>query len=117
MIKLNKIKGFIILTLLIPEERSIIDSLSFPIVFKTKIDEIKRAKGNICERILGMTDAVRLKKRGMLAPLIIASSSIPRTWVNQARESIAIQTTKSDIVSFLNIYLSILAITVRLYTS
>ena len=53
----------------------------------------------------------------MLAPLKIASSSILRTCVSQARDSIAMQTINSEIKSFLIIYLSILAIALRLYTT
>ena len=109
--------GFRILKLLIPDESRIIDSLSFPIVFNTNIDEINKANGNIWDRIFGITAKVRLKKTGILAPLTIASSSILRTWVNHAKDSIAMHTTIKDIASFFIIYLSILAIIVRLYTN
>ena len=67
--------------------------------------------------MFGRTDIVKLKNIGILAPLKIASSSILRTCVSQARDNIAMQTINSEIKSFLIIYLSILAIALRLYTT
>ena len=100
-----------------PEESKTIDSLSLPILFSTKTVEIKRPRGKIWDNIFGKTDIVKLKNIVMLAPLKIASSSILRTCVSQARDNIAIQTINNEIKSFLIIYLSILAIALRLYTT
>ena len=113
----NITNGLKVLKLLIPDESIIIDSLSLPIVFNTNTVEIKSPRGKIWDNMFGKTDIVKLKNIGMLAPLKIASSSILRTCVSQARDSIAIQTINSEIKSFLIIYLSILAIALRLYTT
>ena len=103
--------------LLIPDESITIDSLSLPIEFKTNTEDKKTAKGRICESIFGITEIVKPKNIGMLAPLKIASSSILKTCVSQANDNIAIQTINNDTKSFLIIYLSILAIALRLYTT
>ena len=60
---------------------------------------------------------VKLKNTGILAPRMMASSSILRTCVSQASDNIAMQTITNEIKSFLIIYLSILAIALRLYTT
>lgn len=117
IIDANTKNGLRVLKLLIPDESIIIDSLSLPILFNTKTVEIKSPRGKIWDNIFGKTDIVKLKNIGMLAPLKIASSSILRTCVSQARDSIAIQTINNEIKSFLIIYLSILAIALRLYTT
>ena len=116
-ITVNIRNGFRVLKLLIPDDKIIIDSLSLPILFKTNTVEIKSAKGRIWARILGITDIVKLKNTGILAPRMIASSSILSTCVSHARDNIAIQTITNEIKSFLIIYLSILAIALRLYTT
>ena len=110
-------KGFRVLKLLIPDDKIIIDSLSLPILFNTNTVEMKSAKGKIWESILGNTEMVKLKNIGILAPRMIASSSILRTCVSQASDNIAMQTITNEIKSFLIIYLSILAIALRLYTT
>ena len=66
---------------------------------------------------MGNTEMVKLKNTGILAPRMMASSSILRTCVSHASDNIAIQTIANEIKSFLIIYLSILAIALRLYTT
>ena len=109
-------KGLKILLAFIPEVIRIMVSFSLAKLIRTNVVAINTDKGNIWAKTFGITLNVSFKKVNISAPLMIASSSILRIWINQAKESIPRHTKPSEITSFFIIYLSILAILVRLYT-
>ena len=109
-------KGLKILFVFIPEVIRTMVSFSLAKLIRTNVVAINTDKGSIWVKTFGITLNVSFKKVNISAPLRIASSSILRIWINQAKESIPRQTKPREIISFFIIYLSILAILVRLYT-
>ena len=105
---LKSLNGFI------PDVSKTTISLSDDRVWRAKDEAAKTPRGIICDIIFGRTVRVNIKKDFKSAPRITISSSILRTWLSHASESIPIRTIVKANKILLIIYLSIFFILYRI---